>query len=53
MKNKILGIGIIGIMMVFGAVIVNAQHFSRSFNMDYPVYGIDLMGIQNHPQYGI
>jgi hypothetical protein len=32
------------IMFVFGTVSVNAQNFSRSFNIDYSIYGIDLMG---------
>jgi hypothetical protein len=44
MKNKTFLLSIIFIMLVSGSVSINAQNFSRTFNMDYPVYGIDLMG---------
>jgi hypothetical protein len=44
MKNKTFLMCIIGIMLMLGTATVNAQSFQKSFNMDYPVYGIDLMG---------
>ena len=51
MKNKKKLVGIIGIMLVLGTVSVNAQNFmKKSFNMDYPVYGIDLMGYTKSPK---
>jgi uncharacterized protein YxeA len=49
MKNEMMLMGIIGIMLVYETVTVNAQHFSKNFNMDYPVYGFDLMGYSKSP----
>ena len=51
MKSRTFLAGIIGIMLVLGTVAVNAQNFmKKSFNMDYPVYGIDLMGYTKSPK---
>jgi hypothetical protein len=49
MKNKKMLASIIGIILVFGVVTANAQNFSKSFNMAYPVYGIDIMGYSKSP----
>jgi hypothetical protein len=52
MRNKTVKAAFIGIMLVFVAMGVTADIFSRAFNPDYPIHGFNLIGYQKSPTAG-
>jgi hypothetical protein len=49
MKNKGLVLVVAVIMPVFGISVLNALNFSKTFNINYPIYGFDLLGYTKTP----